>query len=193
MGRITSFILGAGVGAAAALMFAPKAGDQMRALVTEKANAVLGEAKDFSGSAGSGVQDAYKAAQEKGVAAFQNIAAKGQEIAAAAQSRSGEAFNSAAEAVRVATGQQAAPSYAGENDDLREKIEAARQRIAAQVIQNAQESNLTVPVEEAVAEVVETAEEAAGEVVEAAEQAAEVAEQAVEQAAEAVEEVKPEL
>lgn len=187
MGRITSFILGASIGAAAALLFAPKTGDQTRALMTEKANAVLGEAKDFGGSAGS-VQDAYKTAQEKGAAAFQTIAAKGQEFAAAAQSRGGEAFNSAAEAVRIATGQQAAPSYAGESDDLREKIEAARQRIAAQVIQNAQESNLNVPVEEAVAEVVEAAQETAGEVAEAAEQAVAEAAEAVEQA---VEEVKP--
>ena len=47
MGRISSFVTGAALGVIAALLLAPQTGEQTRALVAEKANAVTGEAKDF--------------------------------------------------------------------------------------------------------------------------------------------------
>ena len=40
MGKISSFITGAAIGVAAALLLAPKTGEQTRALVTEKANSI---------------------------------------------------------------------------------------------------------------------------------------------------------
>ena len=46
MGKISSFIPGAAIGVAAALLLAPKTGEQTRALVTEKANSIVGEAKE---------------------------------------------------------------------------------------------------------------------------------------------------
>lgn len=107
MGKISSFFTGAAIGIAAALLFAPKTGEETRALVTEKANAVVGEAKDFADGIPGSAQDAFKAVQ-----------GKGQEIASNVQ----------------------APAAAQPDDELREKIEAARKRIAAQVAENAEAS-----------------------------------------------------
>ena len=107
MGRISSFVTGAALGVIAALLLAPQTGEQTRALVAEKANAVTGEAKDFGAGFPASAQDAIKSAQEK-AASFTKGAAP------------------------------AAPAASVADDELREKIEAARQRIAAQVAANAE-------------------------------------------------------
>ena len=138
MSKIGLFITGAAIGAIAALLYAPQAGEKTRALVAEKANAVASEAKDFGAGFPGTAQDALKAFTEKG-----------QGFVADAQSR-----------VKEVAGQPAEV----DSDDLREKIEAARQRIAAQVMENAEQSKaVEVPAEtkEAAAEVVEEATEAA--------------------------------
>ena len=145
MGRISSFITGAAIGAIAALLLAPQTGEKTRALVAEKANAVAGEAKDFGAGFPGTAQDAIKAATQKG-----------QGFVADAQAR-----------VKEATGQPAEI----DSDDLREKIEAARQRIAAQVMENAEASKAV----DVAADTVETAKHAAAE---KAEEAAEAAEDA---------------
>jgi len=137
MSKIGPFITGAAIGALAALLFAPQAGEKTRALVVEKANAVAGEAKDFGAGFPGSAQEALKAVTEKG-----------QGFVADAQSR-----------VKEVAGQPAEV----DSDDLREKIEAARQRIAAQVMENAEQSKAVdiaaEPVEEA-AEAAEAAEDA---------------------------------
>ena len=116
MGKIRSFFTGAAIGALIALAFAPKTGEQARAFVAEKAGAVAGEAKDFGANLPANLQEAVKTATSKG-----------QEFAADATAK-----------VKGATG--GAPASAVTDDDLREKIEAARQRIAAQVMENAEAS-----------------------------------------------------
>ena len=137
MSKIGSFITGAAIGALAAILFAPQTGEQTRALVAEKANAFAGEAKDLGANLPDAAQDAFKSAQ-----------LKGQEFVADAQSR-----------VKEVAGQPAEV----DSDDLREKIEAARQRIAAQVMENAEQSKaveIAPEAAEAVAEVVEPAADA---------------------------------
>ena len=124
MGRISAFILGGAIGAAAALAFAPKTGEQTRAFVAEKANAFAGEAKDFGAGLPESAQDVYKAARERGEAFLKD-----------AQGAVGGAANDA------------------DADELREKIEAARQRIAAQVMENAEKA------QEAAAEQVDAVED----------------------------------
>ena len=122
MGRISSFVTGAALGVIAALLLAPQTGEQTRALVAEKANAVPGEAKDFGAGFPASAQDAIKSAQEK-AASFTKGAAP------------------------------AAPAASVADDELREKIEAARQRIAAQVAANAEATKAAAEeVQEAVAE-----------------------------------------
>ena len=124
MGRISCFITGAAIGAVAALLLAPQAGEQTRALVTEKANAVAGEARDFGSGFPAAAQDAIKSVQDK-----------------------------ATGAVKSATGQAAPATSTVADDELREKIEAARKRIAAQVAANAEQAKAAAAgVEEAVAE-----------------------------------------
>ena len=112
MGKVTSFLFGAAVGAVAALLFAPQTGEQSRAVITEKANAVVGEAKDFGAGIPGVAQEAIKTATDKAAGL-----AKG-----------------------VTGGAAAAPASTASDDELREKIEAARQRIAAQVKANAEQS-----------------------------------------------------
>ena len=69
----------------------------------------------------------------------------------------------------------AKPVFEERNDDLRAKIEAARQRIAAQVAKNAEEANTAA--EEVIdadpVELEEELEEAEGEAIESAEEAEE--------------------
>ena len=123
MGRISSFVTGAALGVIAALLLAPQTGEQTRALVAEKANAVTGEAKDFGAGFPAAAQDAIKSAQEKAASLTKGAAAP------------------------------AAPAASVADDELREKIEAARQRIAAQVAANAEATKAAAEeVQEAVAE-----------------------------------------
>ena len=122
MGRISSFVTGAALGVIAALLLAPQTGEQTRALVAEKANAVTGEAKDFGAGFPASAQDAIKSAQEKAASLTKGAAS-------------------------------AAPAASVADDELREKIEAARQRIAAQVAANAEATKAAAEeVQEAVAE-----------------------------------------
>ena len=111
MGKISFFITGAAVGVAAALLLAPRSGEETRAFVTEKANAFAGEAKDFGAGMPGTAQGAYQTVRDKGAS-----------IASDAVSR-------------VKGGANPAPA---DSDELREKIEAARKRIAAQVMENAE-------------------------------------------------------
>ena len=161
MGKMGPFILGGLVGAAIGVLYAPRTGDQTRALLAEKIDAVWGEAKDF----GAGI-----AADPQG--AFQDVAAKGQEFAKGATDSANKAFDTA----RTRVTGQVEPAFSGDTDadELRAKIEAARARIAAQVMANAQETSANAPVEAEAAEAVEEAAETAEEAVEeAAEEAKE--------------------
>lgn len=149
MGKVIPFITGAAIGALAALAFAPQNGEKTRALVAEKANAFAGEAKDFGAGMPGTAQDAFNSMRDKGAELLKDAPAKAQGIA-----------NNASSRVKEATGQAPAET----NDELREKIEAARRRIAAQVMENAEQSK-------AVEVAVEAAEDVAEEVAEAAEEA----------------------
>lgn len=160
MSKIMPFFVGAAIGAGAALLLAPQAGEQTRAVVTEKANAFASEAKDFTARAQSDPRGTFGEMQQKGAAFVKDAQAKGQEFAESAQARVKEVSGKPAEV---------------DADDLREKIEAARQRIAAQVMENAEQSK-AVDVESAVedvkaevADIADTAKHAA----QAAEEAAE--------------------
>ena len=118
MGRIMSFLTGAAIGLAAGLLIAPRTGEQSRAYVTEKANAVVGEAKDFAAGLPGSATNAFKAVVGKGTSAVKDAPAKAKDIAGGAASKSAPA----------------------DSDELREKIEAARKRIAAQVMENAEQA-----------------------------------------------------
>ncbi len=131
MPKLGPFIAGGIVGAVAALLYAPRTGEQTRALVSEKVSAVWGEATDFAESAGVNPASVYQSAAERGTSVFQGVASTAQDLAQNVQSKVQSA------AVQASVVEEPA---AVDNDDLREKIEAARERIAAQVVKNAEES-----------------------------------------------------
>ncbi len=139
--KFTWFALGAAAGAAAALLYAPRPGVETRALVGEKANAVCGEARDWGAATSINASDAYRKAQDRGSVAYQNAQVKGREFAKNAQEKTSDLYNTAAARVQEKI-HGVSPAFSGSNDDLREKIEAARQRIAAQVAANAEESQV---------------------------------------------------
>lgn len=145
MSKIGPFICGGIVGAAIALMFAPQSGDQTRALVSEKMNAAAGEARDWGANAPQNMQDAYRTVQERGAEVVSNVSARGQEFAQSAQERGQQFYNAATQRVQEATG--TAASEVADTDELRDKIEAARERIAAQVVKNAEAAQAGAPVD----------------------------------------------
>lgn len=160
MKKLGAFILGGLVGGAIALLYAPRTGKESRELVCEKVNAVWGEAKDWTSSAPAGVHDAFQTAVSRGDSLLHDMSEKGQKFAETAREKGQQFAENArergaqfAETARE-KGQQAysavtsrvtgAPaSFDDANDELREKIEAARQRISDQVIRNAEESTCT--------------------------------------------------
>lgn len=157
MKKLGAFILGGLVGGAIAFLYAPRPGKESRELVCEKVNAVLGEAKDWTSAAPAGVHDAFQTAVSRGDSLLRDVSEKGQQFAETARVRGQQFAETArekgqqfAETARE-RGQQAysavtsrvtgaSAPFDSANDDLRDKIEAARQRISDQVIRNAEES-----------------------------------------------------
>ena len=137
------------IGAAASFFTSPRSGFENRNLAKDAVNAILG------GSAVGGNQVVAQATQ-----AAESAAAAGQEILKNAAEKGQEFYATASVKVREVA-QNGIPGVAAqnaENDELRQKIEAARARIAAQVVKNAEEAQLVdaEPVEEPVeAEVIE--------------------------------------
>lgn len=127
MGKVAPFITGAALGAIAALAFSPSNGEQNRALAAEKANALVGEAKDFVAGAPDSVQEVYSSLRSQGEAFVKDAQSMADGFVADASTR-----------VKEVAGKAEAPAAA--DDELRAKIEAARQRIAAQVMENAAQS-----------------------------------------------------
>ncbi|MGI6534965.1 MAG: YtxH domain-containing protein [Eggerthellaceae bacterium] len=126
MGRFGAFVLGGIVGAAAALLTAPRPGDETRAIVTDWCNNTFGDANNIA----AGIQDRARQAVDNATTAGQ------------------QAYTAAASRVQQ-VGKDIPGMSAEDGDELRAKIEEARQRIASQVVQNAdgarQAINDTIP------------------------------------------------
>ena len=126
MGRFTSLLIGGVVGAAAAFLFTPRNGAENRAVLADKlaasADKIPAEVKERANSAvaslASGSTVAINTVVDNGSEALKVVKGKVQPIPAAVE-------------------QAAAPALS-EADDLREKIDAARERIATQVAKNAE-------------------------------------------------------
>ena len=112
MSKVGPFILGGLVGAAIGILYAPRTGDQTRALLAEKIGAVWGEAKDFGANVASDPQGT-----------FQGVVSKGQEFAKTATDSAGKALGAVQGRVKDATG-QVDPAFGGtgDGDELRAKV-----------------------------------------------------------------------
>ena len=178
-GKFTAFLAGCLVGAVAALLYAPRTGDETRALVADKANDAWGSARHYGSEAQVRGREIYGNVAEQGKAAYESAASNIRQAYDSVSANAHQAYSSAAAGARdaVSTAQarmsdvrdNAKPVFEERNDDLRAKIEAARQRIAAQVAKNAEEANTAaeevidadpVELEEAEGEAIESAEEA---------------------------------
>ena len=126
--KLGIFLAGGAVGAVAALLCAPRTGQEARTMVAEKVNEAWGQAQNISADAGVNAQQVYQSAAVRGQEVVSSVQAKGQEVAGQAAARVQE----------VASNLK--PSFTQDNDELRDKIEAARQRIASQVAKNAEET-----------------------------------------------------
>lgn len=159
--KLGTFLIGGVVGAAIALLYAPRTGQETRAIVTEKMNEAWGGAQEFGSQASTTAHQAYQEAANRGQVIFQDVAAKsqevaqtvaarGQEVAQTVATKGQELYGQAQSRVQEAAG-TIKPVFTEKNDDLREKIEAARQRIAEQVTKNAASAQEavggTIPVE----------------------------------------------
>lgn len=141
--KLGVFLAGGLVGAVAALLCAPRTGSETRNMVAEKANAVWGEAQELGAQTASTAQQVVEEVAGPEAATCtqsfaQDAVAKGQNVVSAVTSKGQEIYGAAASRMQEAkSGVRPAPDG---TDDLREKIEAARARIAAQVAKNAEES-----------------------------------------------------
>ena len=139
--KLGVFLAGGAVGAAIAYFTCPRSGFENRNLAKDAVSAVLETA---------GTTDVANQATQ----AAQNVAAQGQEFMKQAAEKTHEFYATASTKVQeVASGVGTGVATAADNDELRKKIEAARQRIASQVVKNAEEAQL-VDVEPASVEAV---------------------------------------
>ena len=162
--KLGVFLAGGLVGAVAALLCAPRTGSETRNMVAEKANAVWGEAQELGAQTASTAQQVVEDVAGADAAArtqtfAQDAVVKGQNVVSAVASKGQEIYGAAASRVQEAKN-SVKPDPDG-TDDLREKIEAARARIAAQVAKNAEESAAAAS-EEIPAEVAQSEAPAAG-------------------------------
>lgn len=181
--KLGIFLAGGVIGAAVALLYAPRPGVETRAMVADRANEAWGQAQNLGGQMAARGQEAYAGAvayghqaygqaAELGQTVYTNVTAKGQaagaraaeigkqayenasvgakqayETAAAGakQAYAGAKTGAAAAAQRVqSTAENVRPIFAEKNDELRAKIDAARERIAAQVAKNAEAAHAAV-------------------------------------------------
>ena len=78
--KFGAFLAGGLAGAVVALLYAPRSGQETRAMVTDKMSAAWGEAQELGSQAGANMQHAYQDAASKGQEVVQDVAAKGQEL-----------------------------------------------------------------------------------------------------------------
>lgn len=109
----------------------------------EFAQNATAKGQEFVQNAAAKGQDVAQDAAVKGREVAQDAAAKGREVAQDAAAKGQQLYGAAATRVQNAA-EQVKPAFSEHNDELREKIEAARQRIAAQVVKNAEESREAV-------------------------------------------------
>jgi gas vesicle protein len=154
MKKTTAFLLGGVAGAIAGLMFAPRPGDETRAIVTDWANTITDTnemAEIFDVRKRQITHDAGIIANQASVIASDSI------------EKAKEALSGLTENTPIA------PKQEPDTDaELRARIEEARARIASQVAENAARAGEPVPsVVEAAKDVAATAKDAASTAAEA--------------------------
>lgn len=164
MGRFATFLLGGIVGAGVALLATPRTGAENRALITDTLNENYPEAMKTVTSTANQVVDTAASTSTK---VINTVVDKGVEAKKGLTSRA----------------QQTTPVVIEKNDELRDKIDAARERIAAQVAKNAETVHDAAV--DKVPEAIDAAKNAGAAVKEAAETATDAAKDIAKDAADA--------
>lgn len=129
MGKFSTFIIGGVVGAAAALLLSPRTGAENQEFVKrqlEGANIALPVSEETRARMSQQAGQLVEAAASTSTKVINTVVDNGSDAYKAVASR----------ATQVTA--PAAQSFAENGDELREKIEAARERIATQVAKNAE-------------------------------------------------------
>lgn len=168
MGRFGTLLLGGVIGAGIALLATPRTGAENRALITDSLNENYPEAMKAVTTTANQVVDVAASTSTK---AINTVWDKGAEVKKGLTSRA----------------EQTAPVVAEKNDELRDKIDAARERIAAQVAKNAEAVQDTAA--DKVPAAVDAAKNAGTAVKEAAQSATEAAKDVVQSATDAAKNV----
>ena len=119
MGRFATFLVGGLVGAGIALLTTPRTGEENRALINDTLNENYPDAMKAARATTNQLVDAAATTSTK---VINTVVDKGAEVKKGLTSRV----------------EQTAPAVVEKNDELRDKIDAARERIAAQVAKNAE-------------------------------------------------------
>ena len=168
--KFSAFVVGGLVGAGVALLCAPRKGVETRALVAEKASTVFGQAKTVGDQAVERGQALYEDAVVQGQKAYDYAVAGTQAAYTDVTQKGRQVYETAAHHVQGAaqkaqkTADAVKPAFSDKNDELRAKIDAARERIAAQVAKNAEAAHAVV------VEMVPVAAQKVNEVVDAAQE-----------------------
>ena len=150
MGRFGSFLLGGVVGAGVALLFAPRNGEETRALVAEKADEYWGKGQTWYGEG--------KARVQEGVASVQP-----------AINRTGDELHEKIDNARTLIAEQVAKNAAAARDVINDKMPVAAEKIsqAADVVRGRIDDDTTLIKDKAAT--IKGGDAAVAEVVEAAE------------------------
>lgn len=128
MGRFTAFIIGAAAGAAASLLLTPRNGAENRALL----NQTVSENCKCPIS-----PQTQRKAKKKADQLIDAAATTSTKVINTVIDNGSDAYKAAASRIQQITPPSAA-SFNNNGDELREKIDAARERIATQVAKNAE-------------------------------------------------------
>lgn len=164
MGRFATFLVGGLVGAGIALLTTPRTGEENRALINDTLNENYPDAMKAARATTNQLVDAAATTSTK---VINTVVDKGAEVKKGLTSRV----------------EQTAPAVVEKNDELRDKIDAARGRIAAQVAKNAEAVHDTAV--DAVPVAMDAAKNAKTAVKEAAENATDAAKDIAQSAADA--------
>ncbi len=194
MGKTTAFVIGGVVGAAAALLLAPRSGAETRAMAAEAANNFISnptadgasvkeawnnavaKGEEFFAKTGSVVSgatgDTYAKVVDAATDAYTKVSefagdtfVKASDAAAVAATKAKDTFDSLGAKAQTTVEEEVIPVFTEQDDELRAKMELARQRIAEQIAKNAADAKARA--EAIAAAAAEDAANAVGEVAEA--------------------------
>lgn len=138
MGRgLKGIILGGAIGAAIGILYAPRAGKKTRALLAEKTEALWGEEAQKKGTIFGEVAKTTKTAVEAGQSLINDAkASKFGDFTKGATAKGKKFAKETSEKVEEFTNENVRPVFSEKNDELRKKIDSAREKIASQVAKN---------------------------------------------------------